>query len=128
MSTPTTTTFSEGLARAPLIAKHFLFFVLLLDARVPMPLLMPTLYQDLINDHAKKITAQELREVFMARAINLEQIMRVTGKQLEAEPGSGAIAKYENTNTSLTVAESRTWGIQHSSFVADLHDICYTHI
>lgn len=61
-----------------------------------MPLLLPPLYQDLINDHAKKITAEELREAFAARAINLEQIMRVTGKQLEAEPGSGAIAKYEN--------------------------------
>lgn len=50
-------------------------------------------YQDLINDHTNKVSAEDLKEVFMARAINLEQIMRVTGKQLESEAGSGSIAK-----------------------------------
>eukprot|EP00903_Cladosiphon_okamuranus_P013542 g12614.t1 len=49
--------------------------------------------QDLINDHAKKVSADDLKEVFTARAINLEQIMRVSGKQLESEGGSGSIAK-----------------------------------
>ncbi|CBN76999.1 MORN domain repeat containing protein [Ectocarpus siliculosus] len=64
--------------------------------------------QDLINDHVKKITAEELREVFVARAINLEQIMRVTGKQLEAEPGSGAIAKASEKLDRIAASKGRS--------------------
>lgn len=50
--------------------------------------------QDLIDDHAKKVSPEDLKGVFAARAINLDQIMRVTGKQLESEAGSGSIARY----------------------------------
>ncbi|CAM9720967.1 unnamed protein product [Ectocarpus sp. 6 AP-2014] len=64
--------------------------------------------QDLINDHVKKITPEELREVFVARAINLEQIMRVTGKQLEAEPGSGAIAKASEKLDRIAASKGRS--------------------
>eukprot|EP00752_Nemacystus_decipiens_P009142 g8165.t1 len=49
--------------------------------------------QDLIDHHTNKLGAEDLREVFQARAINLDQIMRVTGKQLERGAGSGSIAK-----------------------------------
>lgn len=49
--------------------------------------------KDLIDDHTKKVSAEDLKEAFSARAINLEQIMRVTGKQLESGAGSGSIAK-----------------------------------
>lgn len=47
----------------------------------------------MINDHAKKITVEDIKAVFKARAINLDQIMRVTGKQLDSEAGSGSIAR-----------------------------------
>lgn len=53
----------------------------------------PARDKDLLNDHAKRVTADDLKEVFMARAINLEQIMRVSGKQLEGEAGAGSIAR-----------------------------------
>ncbi|CAM9174703.1 unnamed protein product [Hapterophycus canaliculatus] len=64
--------------------------------------------QDMINDHTKEITVEDIKGVFKARAISLDQIMRVTGKQLQSEAGSGSIARASEKLGRIAASRGKT--------------------
>ncbi|CAM9669143.1 unnamed protein product [Scytosiphon promiscuus] len=55
-----------------------------------------------------EITVGDIKRVFEARAINLDQIMRVTGKQLESEAGSGSIARASQKLERIAASRGKT--------------------
>lgn len=48
--------------------------------------------QDVIGDHFAKLTVDDLKAAYQARAIALDQIMRVSGKHLD-DDGTGSLAR-----------------------------------
>ena len=48
--------------------------------------------QDIIGDHFAKLTVDDLKAAYRARAIALDQIMRVSGKHLD-DDGAGSLTR-----------------------------------
>lgn len=62
--------------------------------------------KDLIDDHFEKLTAEDLKSAHLARAVNIEQIMRVSGKHLDA--GTGSIARAADKLDQIAAARGTT--------------------
>ena len=63
--------------------------------------------QDVVGDHFAKLTADDLKAAYQARAIALDQIMRVSGKHLD-DDGAGSLARAAEKLEQIALSKGTT--------------------